>query len=634
VRLGRRGVGAALAAAGGAVAGLVLAAAPASAASGVAWAATGESIPSYQAAVTVDPDGTMHVKETIRYTFAGGDHHGIDRYLVDQLPIDGDDAHVRAYPISDESASSPTGANAHVDVTQEGARERIRIGSASETVSGTQTYVISYTVKGAFNRFTSPQTDASGTTTPAHDELYWNITGDEWTVPIQSATVTVTAPKPAADARCYRGVRGSTDTCSATTGPPSRFTTTSLVPGQGMSILLAYPVGTVSDVAPILEDAPKSGLAQLTQVSPYSVGGSAALLALIVGAMVALVRRRGRDSAYTGLTPGLMPVHGEQPGEAFVTRHPSDVAVQFTPPAGLRPGQIGTLIDEVANPVDVTATIIDLAVRGYLRIEEVTNEQGTKVEDWRLVVVLPPPSGDELLPYEMSLMKALFKGRDQVELKGELRNTFASDLHATQYLLYDEVTRRGWFRGNPDSVRKGYRMLGIALAAVGFVCAWFGGLAHIDFLPPAAAVFLGGLFVLREAHRMPARTAAGSAVLTQAQGFRRYLETAEAGQIRFEEGQDVFSRYLPYAIIFGVADRWARIFDELARSGAAVARPSWYVGYMPAWSYLALGSSMSSFETSSNSSLVSTPASSGSSGFSSGGGFSGGGGGGGGGGSW
>ena len=61
-----------------------------------------------------------------------------------------------------------------------------------------------------------------------------------------------------------------------------------------------------------------------------------------------------------------------------MTRQPKDVAVQFTPPAGLRAGQIGTLIDEEANVVDVTATIIDLAVRGYLRIEEITKDKGTK----------------------------------------------------------------------------------------------------------------------------------------------------------------------------------------------------------------------------------------------------------------
>ena len=86
------------------------------------------------------------------------------------------------------------------------------------------------------------------------------------------------------------------------------------------------------------------------------------------------------------------------------------------PAQGHAAGEIGTLIDEVANPVDVTATIIDLAVRGFLRIEEITNDKGTKVKDWRLVVVLPAPQ-EELLPYELELMQALFKGRGEVELR-------------------------------------------------------------------------------------------------------------------------------------------------------------------------------------------------------------------------
>ena len=606
------------------------------AAAKVPAAATSEVVRSYRASVDVDASGAMRVRETIEYVFAGSDHHGIYRDLRTRFTYDpnrsGSDK-VRAYPVSDVEVSSPTGAPTGVEVTDTGSITHIRIGDADQTVSGTQTYVISYTIKGAFNRFTTDQTDTDGTVTPPHDELYWNITGDEWDVPIQSAQVEVTAPKPATQVRCFRGERGSTDRCQGTAGATSTFSAQGLAVGQGMSILLAYPLNTVSDVSPIIEDAPVQGLQQLFRISPFSLGLGAVILAGVGGGMAWLVRRRGRDSVYTGLTPGLLPVSGQAAQEEVVTRHPKDVAVQFTPPKGMRPGEIGTLIDEVANPVDVTATIIDLAVRGFLRIEEITNDKGTKVEDWRLVVVFPAPQ-EELLPYELELMQALFKGRNEVELKGELRNTFAKDLKATQNELYREVTGRGWFRGNPQSVRSLYKGIGITLMVVGFAMVWLGGLSLVNLLPVAGALFLSGLVVMVLSGRMPARTAAGSAVLMQARGFQRYLETAEADQIKFEEGQDVFSRYLPYAIIFGVAERWARVFDELARSGAAVTQPTWYVGHTPTWSYLALGSSMDSFETTSNSSLVSTPSSSGSSGFGGGGGFSGGGGGGGGGGSW
>src|SRR4029453_12748533 len=149
---------------------------------------------------------------------------------------------------------------------------------------------------------------------------------------------------------------------------------------------------------------------------------------------------------------------------------------------------------------------------------------------------------------------------------------------------------------------------------------------------------IAGLVLLFVAPRMPARTAKGTAALAQARGFREYLVTAEANQIRFEEGEDIFSRYLPFAIVFGVTERWAKVFQDLAASGAAVATPAWYVGssYAQAgvFNYLAFGSAMNTFSTETCGSIAaSTPSSSGSSGFG-GGGFSGGGGGGGGGGSW
>ena len=140
---------------------------------------------------------------------------------------------------------------------------------------------------------------------------------------------------------------------------------------------------------------------------------------------------------------------------------------------------------------------------------------------------------------------------------------------------------------------------------------------------------------------MAARTADGSAVLAQSMGFRRYMETAEANQIKWEEAEDIFSRFLPYAIVFGIADKWAKTFEEVAQAAAAaghvVVLPNWYVG---TGSFGNLASSMDSFSTVAAGTLVSTPGSSGGSGFSSGGGgfggggFSGGGGGGASGGSW
>ncbi len=150
------------------------------------------------------------------------------------------------------------------------------------------------------------------------------------------------------------------------------------------------------------------------------------------------------------------------------------------------------------------------------------------------------------------------------------------------------------------------------------------------------AVALVGVLTLLLAHRMPARTADGTAVLAQALGFKTYLETAEADQLRFEEGEDIFSRYLPYAIAFGVAEHWAKVFADLAAQGRWVPEPTWYVGAhygLFAAGGAGFSESLGAFSQSATSSMTSaTLGSGGGSGAS--GGFSGGGVGGGGGGGW
>ena len=97
----------------------------------------------------------------------------------------------------------------------------------------------------------------------------------------------------------------------------------------------------------------------------------------------------------------------------------------------------------------------------------------------------------------------------------------------------------------------------------------FGLFKLLHWAPVAIAVLLVGLAVLLSARRMPARTARGTAVLDAgARASGSTSATAEADQLRFEEGADIFSRYLPYAIVFGEADRWVRVFGPLA-AGAA-----------------------------------------------------------------
>ncbi len=247
---------------------------------------------------------------------------------------------------------------------------------------------------------------------------------------------------------------------------------------------------------------------------------------------------------------------------------------------------------------------------------------------------LPDPPDEPLRGYEQLLLDGLFTDRTAVDLD-DLGESFAGTLATVRAELSVEATSRGWFTANPSRVRSRWYGIGGGLVALGVLLALVLGLTTGWGLVGVAVVVVG-VAALVLTRSMPARTAAGSAVLAQALGFRSYLSTAEGDQLRFEEGADLFSRYLPYAIAFGVAERWARVFADLAARGRPVPEPSWYVGVRPL-AFFAAGSgfadSLGAFSQAAAASMTAaTAGSSGGSGFS--GGFSGGGVGGGGGGGW
>ncbi|HEY0640576.1 MAG TPA: DUF2207 domain-containing protein, partial [Pseudonocardiaceae bacterium] len=266
--------------------------------------------------------------------------------------------------------------------------------------------------------------------------------------------------------------------------------------------------------------------------------------------------------------------------EAFVpvTGAP-EVAVEFTPPEGLRPGPAGVLLDERVSARHVSATLVDLAVRGYLRVERTG-------DDWTLRWLGTPREGDELLEYERTLLDTLFAGRPEVRLSA-LRTTYAVGFQAVVRRLAEEVTRAGWFRrpvpgrvpGGPRAVLR----LVLPLVALPILLGGGGGLLALVGAGWSVVVVLAGLLAAGVIgylawRALPARTAVGRALWTRLTGFRTYLETAEAGQLRAEEAAEVFSRYLPLAVVFGLTKRWARVFAALAAAQGTPATVVWYAG--------------------------------------------------------
>jgi uncharacterized membrane protein len=171
--------------------------------------------------------------------------------------------------------------------------------------------------------------------------------------------------------------------------------------------------------------------------------------------------------------------------------------------------------------------------------------------------------------------------------------------------------------------------LGIVLEAIGIgVTILLAATTHAALL--GLPIIVAGFVLMIAAHWMPYRTARGYAVLRHVDGFRRFIEESEKQRAQFAERKNLFSEYLPYAVVFGATKKWANAFAGLGDEPPDTS--SWYVS-QHALNYAAFSGAISSFTVSSAGTLASSPSTSGSSGFS-GGGFSGGGGGGGGGGSW
>ncbi|HUQ63675.1 MAG TPA: DUF2207 domain-containing protein [Acidimicrobiales bacterium] len=579
-----------------------------------------ESIDSYNVAIEIQSSGQLHVQEVIAYDCGYSSRHGIFRNIPVRFHYD--DKYDRIYDIHNIKVSGSPGTPTDVDESESNDNKVLRIGDPDRTITGAHTYTIEYDVDGAVNRFSE------------HDELYWNAIGTEWDVPIARPAVTVTAPVAITNVTCFAGAFRSSLPCDSSSGAGSTeavFTNAALGPTEGLTVVIAMPKGAVATTGPVLDE--RWSVERAFSVTVVTVATAVALLAVGLGLIFWLIWRKGRDRRAAGagmeFAPGLPPPPGaaEEPVPLFSDRAGP---VAFRPPEGLHPAQAGVLVDESADPVDVTATIVDLAVRGYLIIEELEREHMWSSQDWRLKRLKDTDS--TLLPYEADLLDSLFKSGDEVNLS-DLKDTFHASLVRIEGKLYDDAVGQGWFARRPDKVRSQWLVLGIMLTLVGIgavvaAAAW----THLGLIP-IPIVIVGLLLAI--GHRwMPARTAKGSATLSQVLGFRRYIETAEADRMQFAEEENIWAKYLPYAIVFGATNKWAKAFAGLEGQGPGQSGMGWYVSPYP-FHMMAFTNSMDAFTNSTSGIIVSTPSGGGASGSGfSGGGFSGGGGGGGGGGSW
>lgn len=520
-----------------------------------------------------------------------------------------------SFDYSRPRVSSPTGARTDLGVDESDRAVVWRIGNENTWYRDRQTYRVEFTLRG----IVSPDVQKSGM-----DEFNWNVFSGNASR-IENLTVTVDGPVPAEQAACYTGTGSSTPCPAEVRDGKAVVEVGTLNSGRPLQVVAGFPVGTFPGVTQDLSRVPTL----MSNLTPgpvgYGLAGGLGLAALAGSAV--LVRRNKRDLVYLGLTPGTLPPRGEEDSTkiGYVDPKKVPVAVQFHPPKDATPGEVGTLIDATADGIDVSATIVDLAVRGYIRI----HPHGGRSEDFTMFRL--DKDDADLEPFERSLLRDIFRGNRKRNMEQLRDKKFHGVMSEARSSLYRQMVRKRWFVSNPEQAGLGLYMMAFFSALLGAgvgVILWGKSLALIAV--PFFILAIGLAIAAANAHK---RTPQGSAMLAQSRGFELYLRTAEANQIKFEEGIDVFSRYLPYAMVFGVADRWAKIFEDLAAAGQYQADTTW-LATDRAFSYYYVGSMMSNFSNSFSSSMSAaaadysaaqaSSASSGGSGFSGGGGFGGG----------
>jgi hypothetical protein len=561
-------------------------------------------ITSFKSDIRIAPDSTLTITEDIQVDFGSLQKHGIFRTIP--LRYRYDDSYDRYYNLAVRSVtdgSHPQPYDAYVD----GFNQVIKIGDRNVTVQGPQRYVITYTVAGAMNSFAE------------RDELFWNVDGALWPVPKTAVAATVHLPSSGLErSACYQGAPGSTEPCTHTdSGTSVSFSSTrSLASGEEMSVVAGLNKGVVSVPAPLLESRLRQFPQDAFDINPLTVGLSLLLLVAGIGLIAWNWWAHGRDRAY--LTQYYLTNDPRQGPEPLFKHDP--VVVEFGPPQKMRPAELGLILDESADPRDVTATLVDLAVRGYLTISEIPGQK-----DWALVWKGGPAA--DLLPYEQTILDGVFAGRAQVKLS-ELKGTFRPTLSIAEAQMYRDAMAKGFFSTDPRQARASWGCFGVAILVGGIALSATVGLAFGWGLIGAALAIVG-LVLAVSFPIMAQRTAAGRDLLQHTLGFRLYMVTAEKYRQQFAAKAEIFTQLLPYAIVFGCVTLWAKAFEGIDTS----ATNTWYVGTGPFQAGLFAGN-LEALNANISSTLVYAPPSAGSSSGFGGGGFSGGGGGGGGGGSW
>ena len=546
---------------------------PQAAAQGHSW-----HISDFKDTIAISPDGSALVSEQITLVFRG-QWHGIHRTIPVEYPGPAGTNYTLFLKV--QSVTDENGHKLKHESKKSGAYDDLKI-YIPDAVDSTRTVNIDYYVRNGIRTFDD------------YSEFYWNITGNDWPVPIEHASAFITLPENSAGglrAQAFTGIYGSKASEAETrvNGADVSVETTRPLPMRGgLTVDIYVPPGILKPPG------------ALTKFFWFIGSNPIVFLPLFtLAVMGALWYTVGRDP-----DPGI------------------SVAPQYEPPKGLTPAEAGTLLTDTIHPRDITSTIIDLAVRGYIKIEEkVDTFLVFHHKDYLIHLLKPQDAWGDLAPHERIMLNNIFMGGGSETRLSSLKNRFYIAIPAIREDIMSALKRKGIYSVDPESAN-GYSI--VAAIAIGIIVAgiqvlgWMNLFYSIPLLLISVAV--SALVWWLFARQMTAKTMAGARTLVAVLGFQEFLNRVDADRIKTLP-PDTFEKFLPYAMAFGVEQHWAQAFAGIVKDA-----PSWYVspngysGFTP----LYFSSSMHSMASDMHQVFTSAPRSSSSgSGFGSGGGFGG-----------
>ncbi|HVA93740.1 MAG TPA: DUF2207 domain-containing protein [Candidatus Dormibacteraeota bacterium] len=546
-------------------------------------------IQKFSAEIFVQSNASLDVTETIQADFIGA-WHGMYRTIPVQYVTPQGFNYTLFVKLL--SATDAAGQALRVETSRQGhyLRWQIYVPDATDAV---RTITLHYQVRNGLKFFQD------------HDELYWNVTGDEWDVPLGNASAQILLPPGTTGIRAlaFTGSYGSRAQDARVETSDNTVEISMLRPldfHEGLTVVVGWDKGFVQQpgTADLIKQFLESNWPVFFPIPVFLF-------------MFWLWYTRGRD-------PRVGPI-----------------AVQYAPPEGMTPAEAGTLIDDEADMRDITATIVDLAVRGYLTIEEKDTHKMMGLltnKDYVFHMKKTPKEWTGLKSHELVLLAGIFSNgvTPDVELSS-LQNRFYTNLPNIKNSIFDELMELGYFTHRPDYVRSAFVGGGIAIGVLLFIMG--NSLAQNMGMAPAPfyiAAIVSGAIIVGFGWFMPARTSGGAKALAGVLGFEDFLTHVEADHLeRIQQVPETFEKFLPFAMALGVEKKWVGAFQNIYSQP-----PSWYQGgyYNGAFYPLMFITSLDNMTARASAVMASAPRSSGGSGFggggSSGGGFGGGGGGG------